>query len=184
MASAAVADATATTALPVLGSKPERATLDDAIDVPGYRAELEWTLAEEKRVRRRFDLRVLPVCMLLFIFMQLDRCVHVQVGSDPRSGSVANALTDNLARDLGTTLDTINLAQVHPSSSLQLIIQVAFTLGFVLMELCVEPALRRSCDRPMSFLAKRFGPHRALPIWCMGWGVSVIGRVQPDAFAS
>ena len=63
MASVAMADATATTALPVLAPKLERADLNDAIDVPGYSFNLEHTLAEEKRVRRQFDLRVLPICM-------------------------------------------------------------------------------------------------------------------------
>lgn len=61
MAAVAVAAATTTTAVPVLAGKPE--TVDDASSVPGYQADIEYSDAEAKRVRRQFDLRVLPVCM-------------------------------------------------------------------------------------------------------------------------
>jgi len=63
--------------------------------------------------------------------------------------SIASAITDNLTRDLATSLDTINLAQVRRRSGSRAdMVEVAFSLGYVVMEMCAScPSCADSPDR-------------------------------------
>jgi hypothetical protein len=69
-----------------------------------------WTPDEEKRVVRKLDSIVMPLLMLAFFALQLDR------------GNIGNALTDFFFRDVGITQNQFNVGQ-------QLL-----SLGIVLLE--------------------------------------------------
>jgi MFS family permease len=61
--------------------------------------------------------------------------------------NLGNAQTDNFNKDIGITLDQINVGQT------------LFTLGIVLLEL------------PSNVIAKRFGPNRWIPTIMVIWGL-------------
>ncbi|PSN69523.1 alternative sulfate transporter [Corynespora cassiicola Philippines] len=72
---------------------------------------LQWTEEEEAKIMRKLDLVVMPLLMLGFFALQLDR------------GNIANALTDFFFRDVGITQNQFNIGQ-------QLL-----SLGIVLLEI-------------------------------------------------
>ncbi|KAL1968638.1 hypothetical protein VTN77DRAFT_1464 [Rasamsonia byssochlamydoides] len=61
--------------------------------------EADWTEEEERRLVRRIDSIVLPLLMLAFFALQLDR------------GNIGNALTDFFLQDVGITQDQYNVGQ-------------------------------------------------------------------------
>ncbi|KAK4152520.1 hypothetical protein C8A00DRAFT_34764 [Chaetomidium leptoderma] len=61
--------------------------------------ELTWTEAEEKALVRRVDLLVMPLLILGFFALQLDR------------GNIGNAMTDFFLRDVGITQFQFNIGQ-------------------------------------------------------------------------
>ncbi|KAL1984909.1 hypothetical protein VTN96DRAFT_8568 [Rasamsonia emersonii] len=61
--------------------------------------EADWTVEEERRLVRRIDSIVMPLLMLAFFALQLDR------------GNIGNALTDFFLRDVGITQDQYNVGQ-------------------------------------------------------------------------
>ncbi|KAK0751655.1 alternative sulfate transporter [Schizothecium vesticola] len=73
--------------------------------------EFTWTEEEEKALVRRLDLLVMPLLILGFFFLQLDR------------GNIGNALTDFFLQDVGITQNQFNVGQ-------QLL-----SLGIVLLEI-------------------------------------------------
>ncbi|GME49452.1 MFS transporter [Neofusicoccum parvum] len=79
----------------------------------------DWTAAEERAVVRKIDLTVLPLLMLLFFFLQLDRA------------NAGNALTDGFLTD-------INITQAQYNTGTQLLYA-----GIVLLELPSNAALFR-----------------------------------------
>ncbi|KAK3694525.1 major facilitator superfamily domain-containing protein [Podospora appendiculata] len=60
---------------------------------------LEWTAAEEKALVRKTDFIIMPLLMLGFFSLQVDR------------GNIANALTDNFLADVGITQFQFNIGQ-------------------------------------------------------------------------
>ncbi|KAL6241070.1 hypothetical protein RBB50_011973 [Rhinocladiella similis] len=71
----------------------------------------DWTEEEETRLRRRIDRLVMPLLMISFFALQLDR------------GNIGNALTDFFFRDVGITQNQFNVGQQLMS------------LGIVLLEI-------------------------------------------------
>ncbi|KAF9350968.1 hypothetical protein BGX34_000895 [Mortierella sp. NVP85] len=87
---------------------------------PYYVHNLTWTVEEEKRIVRTFDLKILSWIGVMFFFMQLDR------------GNMANALTDNFMDDLNINLNTVTLGST------------IFTLFFCLFEIPSNMVIRRA----------------------------------------
>jgi hypothetical protein len=61
--------------------------------------DFSYTAAEEKRVRLKLNLTVLPLLFLGFYVFQLER------------GNISNALTDGFLKKLGITQDQFNTGQ-------------------------------------------------------------------------
>ncbi|KAH8808667.1 alternative sulfate transporter [Xylogone sp. PMI_703] len=72
---------------------------------------IDWTEEEEKKVVRKLDCIVMPLLMLGFVALQLDR------------GNIGNTLTDNFLKDVGISQDQFNVGQQLMS------------LGIVLLEI-------------------------------------------------
>ncbi|KAI8666545.1 MFS domain-containing protein [Fusarium keratoplasticum] len=72
---------------------------------------IQWTEEEEKRLLRKVDLIILPLLILGFFALQLDR------------GNIGNALTDGFFKDVGITQNQFNVGQ-------QLL-----SLGIILLEI-------------------------------------------------
>ncbi|KAH6853956.1 major facilitator superfamily domain-containing protein [Chaetomium sp. MPI-CAGE-AT-0009] len=71
--------------------------------------EITWTEAEEKALVRRIDLLVMPLLILGFFALQLDR------------GNIGNALTDYFLRDVGITQFQFNIGQQLLSAGIVLL---------------------------------------------------------------
>lgn len=84
---------------------------DEAIQVPGYDADIEFDDAEAKRALLKVDAFILPFIVLLFCFLQFDRT------------NIGNALTSTLRKDIHIDNSDINLSQT------------LFIVGFVITEL-------------------------------------------------
>ncbi|RDW94329.1 transporter-like protein [Coleophoma crateriformis] len=82
-------------------------------------AQADWTEAEETSARRKIDFILLPILMLAFFALQMDR------------GNISNALTSTITKDLGVTTNKINVG-----SSL-------LSVGIVLLELPSNILLQR-----------------------------------------
>ncbi|KAK5996049.1 putative transporter-like protein [Cladobotryum mycophilum] len=61
--------------------------------------EVDWTLEEETKAKRKLDLIVMPILTLGFFCLQLDR------------GNMANAITDRFMEDVGIDQDQFNVGQ-------------------------------------------------------------------------
>jgi MFS family permease len=85
----------------------------------GYDDQLQWTKAEEHKLRRRTDLLALIPAMVIFITLSLDR------------SNVSNALTDNFLGDLRMNQDQLNNAQT------------IFNVGIVVFEIPWNMAAKR-----------------------------------------
>ncbi|KAM0540964.1 hypothetical protein ACHAPJ_013426 [Fusarium lateritium] len=72
---------------------------------------IEWTEEEEKKLVRKVDFLLMPLLILGFFALQLDR------------GNIGNALTDNFFKDVGITQNQFNVGQ-------QLL-----SLGIILLEI-------------------------------------------------
>ncbi|KAF2849606.1 MFS transporter-like protein [Plenodomus tracheiphilus IPT5] len=79
----------------------------------------DWTVAEEKKAKRKLDLIIMPLLTLGFFCLQLDR------------GNIANAITDDFMEDVHITQDQFNVGQQMLS------------LGIVLFEIPANMALYR-----------------------------------------
>lgn len=79
----------------------------------------DWSVAEEKKAKRKLDLIIMPLLTLGFFCLQLDR------------GNIANAITDNFMEDINITQDQFNVGQQMLS------------LGIVLFEIPANMALYR-----------------------------------------
>ncbi|KAL2154655.1 hypothetical protein VTH82DRAFT_3331 [Thermothelomyces myriococcoides] len=71
--------------------------------------ELTWTEDEEKALVRRLDVLVMPLLLLGFFALQLDR------------GNIGNALTDNFIQDVGITQFQFNIGQQLLSAGIVLL---------------------------------------------------------------
>ncbi|GJN72225.1 hypothetical protein PLIIFM63780_005442 [Purpureocillium lilacinum] len=61
--------------------------------------EVDWTVQEETKAKRKLDLIIMPILTLGFFCLQLDR------------GNMANAITDKFMEDVGINQDQFNVGQ-------------------------------------------------------------------------
>ncbi|KAI1853753.1 hypothetical protein JX266_001737 [Neoarthrinium moseri] len=69
----------------------------------------DWTEAEERAVKRKLDLILLPILALAFFALQMDR------------GNIANALTSTITKDLGIDTNQINVGNSLLSAGIVLL---------------------------------------------------------------
>ncbi|KAG2219906.1 hypothetical protein INT45_008543 [Circinella minor] len=110
-------------------------SIEEAINKEGYDKDLEWTEEEENKVRRIIDIRLFPLILLGSFVLNMDRT------------NLSNAISDNLASDLGFTNDDVNMTIM--------VYAILFTI-FTL---------------PSNFISKRIGAHLWIPILMNAWGV-------------
>lgn len=79
----------------------------------------DWTDEEERRVKRKVDLILLPILGLAFFVLQMDR------------GNISNALTDTITTDLGIDTNQINVGNA------------LLSLGIVLLEIPSNVVLQK-----------------------------------------
>ncbi|KAI9319497.1 major facilitator superfamily domain-containing protein [Dichotomocladium elegans] len=111
----------------------------------GYDSTLEWTEEEEKQVIRIIDMRLMPFMLLMSFVLNMDRT------------NISNAISDNMAADLGFTNDGVNTAIL------------TYSLVFTLFTLPSNP------------IAKRVGAHIWIPFlmtsWAINFGTFMLVRV-------
>ncbi|BGP19086.1 hypothetical protein JCM10213v2_007173 [Rhodosporidiobolus nylandii] len=95
MSAPAVAEYGAQDLVDEKGSFDSPSSAPAVLEVP----DKDWTDAEERAVRRKLDLIVLPLLMLGFFVFQLER------------GNIANAVTNTLFKDVGLTQNQYNSGQ-------------------------------------------------------------------------
>ncbi|KAK3363129.1 alternative sulfate transporter [Lasiosphaeria hispida] len=111
--------------------------------------DFSWTEAEEKALVRRLDLLVMPLLVLGFFALQLDRgniatvSIGLTNGFRPFSG---NAMTDFFLRDVGITQNQFNIGQL------------LLSLGIVLLEI------------PSNLVLYRVGPTLWIGTQIVAWG--------------
>ncbi|TEA15264.1 putative transporter [Colletotrichum sidae] len=65
----------------------------------GDHPDIDWTPEEEQRLLRKVDVLIMPLLILAFFALQIDR------------GNMGNALTDNFLKDVGITQNQFNVGQ-------------------------------------------------------------------------
>ncbi|KAJ0320057.1 hypothetical protein COL5a_009967 [Colletotrichum fioriniae] len=65
----------------------------------GENPDIDWSPEEERQLVRKVDLIIMPLLILAFFALQLDR------------GNIGNALTDYFLRDVGITQNQFNVGQ-------------------------------------------------------------------------
>ncbi|KAK0434188.1 MFS general substrate transporter, partial [Armillaria borealis] len=102
---------------------------------PYYLPQLSWTDKEESKIIRTLDTRLFPWILLTTFVLNMDRTNH------------SNAVSDNLAVDLGFTNDTVNLGIA--------VYSVIFSFA------CLSGAV----------ISKIVGPARWIPVLMFAWGL-------------
>ncbi|PBK88162.1 MFS general substrate transporter [Armillaria gallica] len=102
---------------------------------PYYFPQLSWTPKEESKIIRTLDTRRFPWILLTTFVLNMDRTNH------------SNAVSDNLAVDLGLTNDTVNLGIA--------VYSVIFSFS------CLSGAV----------ISKIVGPARWIPVLMFAWGL-------------
>ncbi|KAJ3103949.1 hypothetical protein HK100_004131, partial [Physocladia obscura] len=108
--------------------------------VEGYDKDIQYDEAEDAAVRRKIDTRLMPWILFSTFILNMDRT------------NISNAISDNLAGELGFSLNVVNNANT--------IYAVIFTIAAFLG----------------SILGKRFGPHRYIPFLVFAWGFVTLGH--------
>ncbi|GAA5826393.1 hypothetical protein JCM11251_002348 [Rhodosporidiobolus azoricus] len=116
--------------------------------------EKDWTDAEEKAVRRKLDLIVMPLLMLGFFVFQLER------------GNISSAITDTLFKDVGIDQNQFNTGQG------------LLYLGIVLLEIPSQIVLQRvGPSRWISIQILAFGLVATFQAWMNSYGSFLATRI-------
>ncbi|GAA6044205.1 hypothetical protein JCM8097_004671 [Rhodosporidiobolus ruineniae] len=116
--------------------------------------EKHWTDEEERAVRRKLDLIVMPLLMLGFFVFQLER------------GNISNAITSTLLKDVGITQNNFNTGQG------------VLYLGIVLLEIPSQVILQRvGPSRWISAQILAFGLVSTFQAWMNGYGSFLATRI-------
>lgn len=102
--------------------------------------EFEWTPEEEKKLVRKLDWRVAFTACFMFVGLQIDR------------GNLAQAVADNLLKDLGLTTNNYNTGNM------------LFLIAFLLAEI------------PSQLISKALGPDRFVPFQIVAWSIVAISQ--------
>ncbi|KAF4447766.1 alternative sulfate transporter [Fusarium albosuccineum] len=113
---------------------------------------IQWTEEEEKRLLRKVDILLMPLLILGFFALQLDR------------GNIGNALTDNFFQDVGITQNQFNVGQ-------QLL-----SLGIILLEVCSQTTMQPvimliRAKIPSNLILYRVGPTLWIGGQIIAWGL-------------
>ncbi|KAG0164472.1 hypothetical protein DFQ28_010272 [Apophysomyces sp. BC1034] len=92
-----------------------RSTDNDEIKSASYDDQLIWTKEEEDTVRKKIDRKLLPFVLLMMFVLHMDRT------------NLSNAISDNLAADLGFDMDGINVGVMDYTGFLILRVLIAVT---------------------------------------------------------
>lgn len=90
--------------------------LDDPMDDTFSKNELIWTPEKERRLVRKLDRLVMPLLIIAFFALQLDRGMdsvseEATAVIDLSTGNIGNALTDFFLRDVAITQGQFNTGQ-------------------------------------------------------------------------
>lgn len=113
-----------------------------------------WTWAEENRLVRKIDLRIMLWAIVMFMALEIDRA------------NLSQALTDNFLDDLNLTTDGAFQSCRSPSRSQKTNLQPDYNLGntvFKLAFLCSE--------LPSQLVSKWMGPDRWIPMQLILWSI-------------
>ncbi|KAI8885437.1 MFS general substrate transporter [Backusella circina FSU 941] len=113
------------------GASLDEESLDQEFDGEKF----EWTAEEEQKVRNILDLKLMPFILAMTFVLNMDRT------------NISNAISDNLAVDLGFTNDGVNTGTLVYS-----FIFTVFTL-------------------PSNAIVKRIGAHLWIPILMSSWAI-------------
>ena len=123
-----------------------------------FNPSARWTWAEEYRLVRKIDLRIMVFACLMFMALELDR------------GNLSQALTDNFLPDLG--MNTNGKHRVGPLKAMQIYNDITdYNLGntvFRLSFLCAE--------LPSQLVSKWAGPDRWIPTQMVLWSAVAMGQ--------
>ncbi|GAA5851755.1 hypothetical protein JCM8547_001196 [Rhodosporidiobolus lusitaniae] len=130
-------------------ASPAPSTLD-ALEVP----QKDWTNAEERAVRRKLDLVIMPLLMLGFFMFQLER------------GNISNAITSTLFKDVGINQDQFNTGQG------------LLYLGIVLLEIPSQMVLQKvGAARWISLQILAFGLVSTFQAWMNNYASFLVTRI-------
>ncbi|GAA6007189.1 hypothetical protein JCM10207_001538 [Rhodosporidiobolus poonsookiae] len=135
----------------------EKGPLDSPASASVHTADTpqqDWTEAEEKAVRRKLDLVVMPLLMLGFFVFQLER------------GNISAAITNTLFKDVGIDQDQFNTGQG------------LLYLGIVLLEIPSQLVLQRvGPSRWISVQILAFGLVATFQAWMNNYGSYLATRI-------
>ncbi|KAF2443142.1 MFS general substrate transporter [Karstenula rhodostoma CBS 690.94] len=84
----------------------DKDVFDEPENLKSVKLQADWTNEEEKRAKRKLDYNLMPLLVLRFFYLQLDR------------GNIANAITDTFMGDVGITQFQFNIGQQLLSSGI------------------------------------------------------------------
>lgn len=108
--------------------------------LPAFDPTFEWDPEEEKKVIRKLDWRVAFTACFMFVGLQVDR------------GNLAQAVADNLLKDLKLTTNDFNTGNT------------LFFISFLLAEI------------PSQIISKALGPDRFVPFQICAWSIVAISQ--------
>lgn len=120
-----------------------------------------WEPEEERQLLRRLDFYIIPLVMIMFFTLNLDRYVHLRTPVHAAidecifRGNISNALTDNFMKDLH-----INQEVVNTGNSLVFV-------GICIGDIPANIAIQKVGDSLFGLLATMIVSRVKFPCWLM-----------------